>query len=81
VTFLTLFWNWICIISEWFAGPGSERTMPVDGAHARSLARWLAGILQAIIGTVYMVVGLPGAWQLWYWRIYSACRDNATCVR
>jgi hypothetical protein len=36
------------------------------------------GGMQTVWASVYLVMGIPGAWNLWYIRIYEGTRDDST---
>jgi len=57
-TWLCLLWNWITVMSAWFAG-GAE------GSNALESSIWL-------------ILGVPLSWRLWYRSIYYATRDNSS---
>jgi hypothetical protein len=59
-TWLSIFWNWICFITIWGT--------PNNGSESASS--------DALWSSIYVFVGIPGAWKLWYRPVYYAVKDG-----
>lgn len=61
-TWLCLFWNWLVMMVIW-GTPGANDD---------------SGSSDALWSSIYLVVGAPGAWRLWYRGLYFGVRDKAS---
>jgi len=83
-----LAWNALCVLSVWLTNTdsGSGTFLFSNPPCAlcsccpaqTSAAYSNAGGMQTVWACVYLVMGIPGAWNLWYSRIYEGTRDDST---
>lgn len=64
--YILVVFTWVVLLWNWITVLARWFTKDADGSST-----------QAMWATIYLVVGVPGGWQLWYRSIYYGARDNA----
>jgi len=65
--YVTVMYTWICILWNWVV------CMTVWGKNASD-----SGSSDALWSSLYVVIGIPGAWVSWYRGVYYGTRDKAS---
>lgn len=65
--YVTVLLTWVCLFWNWII----------------MLSAWWSdadsdGAMEALYASIYLLCGIPGAWQLWYRSLYFANKDEST---